>query len=80
MGLFGLGKGIVFEWIVNMFKVIYLFSGDVFWLQIKEGIEVGLKVKVIVEKGGFVFDEIMIEFILNKMKELVGGSWFLDGM
>lgn len=80
MGLFGLGKGIVFEWIVNMFKVIYLFSGDVFWLQIKEGIEVGLKVKVIVEKGGFVFNEIMIEFILNKMKELVGGSWFLDGM
>lgn len=30
MGFLGLGKGIVFECIVSIFKVIYLLSGDVF--------------------------------------------------
>lgn len=80
MGPPGSGKGTVSERIVNTFKVTYLSSGDVLRSQIKEGTEVGLKAKAIVEKGGLVPDEIMIELILNKMKELAGGSWLLDGM
>ena len=80
MGPPGSGKGTVSERIVNTFKVAHLSSGDVLRSQIKEGTEVGLKAKAIVEKGGLVPDEIMIELIMNKMKELAGGSWLLDGM
>lgn len=80
MGPPGSGKGTVSERIVNTFKVIHLSSGDVLRSQIKEGTDVGLKAKAIVEKGGLVPDEIMIELILNKMKELAGRSWLLDGM
>lgn len=80
MGPPGSGKGTVSERIVNTCKVTHLSSGDVLRSQIKEGTEVGLKAKAIVEKGGLVPDEIMIELIMNKMKELAGGSWLLDGM
>lgn len=80
MGPPGSGKGTVSERIVNTFKVTHLSSGDVLRSQIKEGTEVGLKAKAIVEKGGLVPDEIMIELIMAKMKELSGGSWLLDGM
>lgn len=80
MGPPGSGKGTVSERIVNTFNVTHLSSGDVLRSQIKEGTEVGLKAKAIVEKGGLVPDEIMIELIMNKMKELAGGSWLLDGM
>ena len=81
MGPPGSGKGTVSERIVNTFKVLktHLSSGDVLRSQIKEGTEVGLKAKAIVEKGGLVPDEIMIELIMNKMRELAGGSWLLDG-
>jgi len=79
MGPPGSGKGTVSERIVNTFNVTHLSSGDVLRSQIKEGTEVGLKAKAIVEKGGLVPDEIMIELIMNKMKELAGGSWLLDG-
>ena len=79
MGPPGSGKGTVSERIVNTFSVTHLSSGDVLRSQIKEGTEVGLKAKKIVEKGGLVPDEIMIELILNKMKELGEGSWLLDG-
>lgn len=80
MGPPGSGKGTVSERIVNTFKVTHLSSGDVLRSQIKEGTEVGLKAKAIVEKGGLVPDEIMVELIMNKMQELAGGSWLLDGM
>lgn len=79
MGPPGSGKGTVSERIVNTFSVTHLSSGDVLRSQIKEGTEVGLKAKEIVEKGALVPDEIMIELILSKMKELAGGSWLLDG-
>lgn len=79
MGPPGSGKGTVSERIVNTFKVTHLSSGDVLRSQIKEGTEVGLKAKAIVEKGGLVPDETMVELIMNKMKELAGGSWLLDG-
>ncbi|XP_068727213.1 GTP:AMP phosphotransferase AK3, mitochondrial-like [Montipora capricornis] len=79
MGPPGSGKGTVSERIVNTFSVTHLSSGDVLRSQIKEGTEVGLKAKEIVEKGGLVPDEIVIELILNKMKELGEGSWLLDG-
>ena len=79
MGPPGSGKGTVSERIVNTFSVTHLSSGDVLRSQIKEGTEVGLKAKEIVEKGELVPDEIMIELILNKMKELGEGSWLLDG-
>ena len=79
MGPPGSGKGTVSERIVNTFSVTHLSSGDVLRSQIKAGTEVGLKAKEIVEKGGLVSDEIMIELILSKMKELAGGSWLLDG-
>ena len=80
MGPPGSGKGTVSERIVNTFKVTHLSSGDVLRSQIKEGTEVGLKAKEIVEEGGLVPDDIMIELILNKVKELPGGSWLLDGV
>ena len=79
MGPPGSGKGTVSDRIVSTFGVAHLSSGDVLRSQIKEGTEVGLKAKEIVEKGGLVPDEIMIELILSKMKELAGGSWLLDG-
>lgn len=79
MGPPGSGKGTVSERIVSTFKVTHLSSGDVLRSQIKEGTEVGLKAKAIVEKGGLVPDEVMIELIMAKMKELSGGSWLLDG-
>lgn len=79
MGPPGSGKGTVSERIVNTFSVTHLSSGDVLRSQIKEGTAVGLKAKEIVEKGGLVPDEVMIELILNKMMELGGGSWLLDG-
>ena len=79
MGPPGSGKGTVSERIVNTFGVTHLSSGDVLRSQIKEGTEVGLKAKAIVESGGLVPDDIMVELILSKMKELAGGSWLLDG-
>ena len=79
MGPPGSGKGTVSDRIVSTFGVAHLSSGDVLRSQIKEGTEVGLKAKEIVEKGGLVPDEIMIELILSKMRELAGGSWLLDG-
>ena len=79
MGPPGSGKGTVSERIVNTFSVAHLSSGDVLRSQIKEGTQVGLKAKEIVEKGGLVPDEIMVELIMEKLKALSGKSWLLDG-
>lgn len=73
------GKGTVSARIVDKFNVAHVSSGDILRLHVKNDTELGKKVKVYLDKGSFVPDDIMLSLITKEIESLGNRNWLLDG-
>ncbi len=78
LGAPGSGKGTQAENIVARYAVTHLSTGDLLRAEVAAGSELGLKAKAIMESGGLVSDEIVLDMIEERLGKLDGG-FLLDG-
>jgi adenylate kinase len=76
----GAGKGTQSKLLMEKYNLVYISTGDILRAEIKEGTELGNKAKSIIEKGGLVDDEIVVQIIERtiRMNDDAGGFLF-DG-
>ena len=80
MGPPGSGKGTQGEILADAWQVPKIAPGDIFRAEIKQGTELGLKVKSYSDSGRLVPDAVVIEVIAARLRQpdtLTG--WILDG-
>lgn len=80
MGPPGAGKGTQGEILADSWQVPKIAPGDIFRAEIKQGTELGLKVKAFSDSGTLVPDDVVIEVIEARLRQpdtQVG--WILDG-
>ncbi|MCL7928468.1 adenylate kinase [Halomonas llamarensis] len=70
LGAPGAGKGTQAQFICEQYNIPQISTGDMLRAAIKEGSELGLKVKEIMNTGGLVSDDIIIDLV----KERIGQS------
>jgi adenylate kinase len=76
----GAGKGTQSEKIIDKFHLVHLSTGDLLRSEIKEGTELGLKAKTLMDQGILVPDEVVIGMIANKLRVNSGAAGFIfDG-
>jgi len=73
----GVGKGTQCEKLKEMFGVMHLSSGNLIKQEMRNGTELGNKMKSYVDAGQLVPDELVQEVINNNIPK--EGSWVLDG-
>ena len=64
----GAGKGTQSKKLLEKYNLTYISTGDMLRSEIAEGSDLGLKAKSIIEKGGLVDDELIIQLIEKKIK------------
>ena len=77
IGLPGSGKGTQAHWMVKKYNIFHLSTGDLSRQEIENKTLLGLEIKAIVDQGGYVSDEIVLDLI-NKNMEL-NHNYILDG-
>lgn len=76
----GSGKGTQGARIADLFGVAAISTGDVFRAAIKEGSDLGQKVKAVIEAGDLVSDELTFEVVRERLQEPDAAHGFLlDG-
>lgn len=76
----GAGKGTQSKLLLEKYNLAYIATGDILRKEISEGTELGLQAKDIIEKGGLVSDEIIVQIIEKKIKGNPDADGFLfDG-
>ncbi|XP_071952187.1 GTP:AMP phosphotransferase AK3, mitochondrial-like isoform X1 [Antedon mediterranea] len=78
MGPPGAGKGTISSRIVRDFGLKHLSSGDLLRSQITEKTAAGVKADDFIQKGHLVPDDVMVELILNELRNMTS-TWLLDG-
>lgn len=73
------GKGTQSNMLKEKHGYAHLSTGDMLREAIASGSELGKAVKNIIEKGNLVGDEVMIELIKDKLTEIKGKPFILDG-
>ncbi|MBE0649310.1 MAG: adenylate kinase [Bacteroidales bacterium] len=63
----GAGKGTQSKKLLEKYNLTYISTGDMLRSEIAEGSELGMKAKSIIEKGGLVDDELIIQLIEKKI-------------
>ncbi len=63
----GAGKGTQSRLLMEKYNLVYISTGDILREEIAEGSELGLEAKSIIEKGGLVSDEIIVQIIEKKI-------------
>ena len=63
----GAGKGTQAPNLVEKFNVAHLATGDMLRSQIAKGTELGMQAKEIMDKGGLVSDDIMVNMIKDEL-------------
>ncbi|CAH1243780.1 AK4 [Branchiostoma lanceolatum] len=79
MGPPGSGKGTISGRIVHDFGMKHLSSGDLLRIQIMNSTAAGLEAKKFIDQGALVPDDVMVQLILNELREITNHSWLLDG-
>lgn len=80
LGAPGAGKGTQAQFICDKFDVPQISTGDMLRAAVKAGSELGLKVKEIMETGGLVSDEIIIDLVKERIQQSDCDNGFLfDG-
>ena len=64
----GAGKGTQAESIAEEFGVPQISTGDMLRAAVQEGTELGLRVKAVMESGGLVSDDIIVELIKERIQ------------
>jgi adenylate kinase len=76
----GAGKGTQSKMLLEKYNLTYIATGDILRQEISQGTELGKLAKDIIEKGGLVSDEIIVQIIENKIKSSSETNGFLfDG-
>ncbi|OFX26310.1 MAG: adenylate kinase [Bacteroidetes bacterium GWA2_31_9b] len=76
----GAGKGTQSKLLVEKFNLAYISTGDILREEIAQGSELGMKAKSVIEQGGLVSDEIIVQIIEKKIKTNTEVNGFLfDG-
>lgn len=76
----GAGKGTQSKLLMDKYNLVYISTGDILRQEIVEKTELGLEAKSIIEKGGLVPDEIIVQIIEKKMETNPESAGFLfDG-
>ncbi|MGA0559374.1 adenylate kinase [Larkinella sp. VNQ87] len=76
----GAGKGTQSEKLIAHYRLVHLSTGDLLRSEIREGTELGLRAKMLMDQGILVPDEVVIGMIENKLKEHQSAAGFIfDG-
>jgi adenylate kinase len=76
----GAGKGTQSKLLLEKFNLVYISTGDILRTEIKEGTPLGVKAKTIIDKGGLVDDELIVQIIERKIRLHTDAKGFLfDG-
>lgn len=76
----GAGKGTQSELLMKEYDLVYISTGDILRQEIRSGTELGLAAKSIIEAGGLVSDEIIVQIIERKITSNPDAPGFLfDG-
>lgn len=76
----GAGKGTQSKLLLEKYNLAYIATGDILRKEIMEKTNIGLKVKEIIERGGLVSDEIIVQIIEKNITENRDVNGFLfDG-
>ena len=76
----GAGKGTQSELLMKKYNLVYISTGDILLQEIRSGTELGLAAKSIIEAGGLVSDEIIVQIIEKKITSNPEAPGFLfDG-
>ncbi len=76
----GAGKGTQSELLMKKYNLVYIATGDILRQEIADGSELGLAAKSIIEAGGLVSDEIIVQIIEKKITTNPDAAGFLfDG-
>ena len=73
------GKGTHSKKLVDKFNYVHISTGDMLREVIQTGSELGLEVKSIIDQGKLVSDELIIKLINNKLADIKGKPFILDG-
>ncbi|MCC6041245.1 MAG: nucleoside monophosphate kinase, partial [Desulfurococcaceae archaeon] len=80
IGAPGAGKGVYAQYFRDKYCIPQISTGDIFREEISKGTELGLRVKIYVERGELVPDEIVIEVIKRRLQQPdVQRGFILDG-
>jgi adenylate kinase len=80
MGAPGAGKGTQGEILAETWNIPKIAPGDIFRAEIKQGSELGLKVKAFSDSGTLVPDEVVIEVMRSRLNQPdTELGWILDG-
>lgn len=69
LGSPGVGKGTQAKFITEKFNIPHISTGDILRAAITAGTPLGLKVKQIINEGGLVSDDIMIDLIKERLQQ-----------
>jgi len=69
LGAPGAGKGTQAQFICERYKIPQISTGDMLRAAVKEGTELGLKVKEIMNSGGLVSDDIIIALVKERISQ-----------
>jgi adenylate kinase len=76
----GAGKGTQSEFIIDKYKLAYISTGEILRSEIKSGSDLGMQAKAVIESGGLVSDEIIVQIIEKFILEHKDSPGFLfDG-
>lgn len=76
----GAGKGTQADKICERFSIAHISTGDMLRKETREGTELGLKAKAVMDAGGLVSDEIIIAMVEKRIQEPdCANGFLLDG-
>ncbi len=80
LGAPGAGKGTQAKFLTEAYGIPQISTGDMLRAAVKAGTEVGLKAKEVMDAGGLVTDDIIIDLVKDRIQEDDCNSGFLfDG-
>ena len=80
LGAPGAGKGTQANFIKEKYNIPQISTGDMLRAAIKEGTELGLAAKKVMDAGGLVSDDIMIGLVKNRLQEAdCANGYLFDG-
>ena len=75
----GAGKGTAAAALKNEFGVMHLSTGDMLRAEIQKGTELGHKAQIVIDKGLFVPDDLIIDIVEGVIKQHDGNGIMFDG-
>ncbi|HEY1044652.1 MAG TPA: adenylate kinase [Telluria sp.] len=80
LGAPGAGKGTQANFIKEKYNIPQISTGDMLRAAIKEGTELGMAAKKVMDAGGLVSDDIMIGLVKNRLKDAdCANGYLFDG-